>query len=94
MSIIVPLDDHPAFRRRRLARQARRLASDCRDMDATLAEMRDALVAFDESLEAARHGLAPTREDSRRTLHVLETGDIGAMVTLRDEILRRLAAED
>ncbi|SOD99849.1 hypothetical protein [Caenispirillum bisanense] len=92
MSIVVSLDSHPVFQRRRLARQARDLAADCRAMGRTLDEMHAALVDFDHCLDACVRTLAPTRAETRRTLAALDSGDVAAMEAVRDGILRRRAA--
>lgn len=91
MSIVVSLDSHPAFQRRRLARQARRLAEDCLAMGRTLDEMHAALVDFDRYLDACVRTLAPTRAETRQTLAALDSGDVAAMEAVRDGILRRRA---
>lgn len=94
MSIIVPLYDHPAFRQRWLARQARRLSDDCREADRKLTEVHSALIRFEGRLAQARRDLAPARADSEATLRALESGDIEVMKAVRDAILRRLAEQD
>ena len=91
MSIIVPLDSHPAFQRRRLARAARRLAEDCQAMGHTLDVMRSALINLDQHLDACVRTLAPTRAETRQTLAALDSGDVAAMEAVRDGILRRRA---
>ncbi|GAA0579401.1 hypothetical protein [Caenispirillum bisanense] len=89
MSIIVSLHDHPAFHRRWLARQSRRVAADCREASHTLSEMRSALVDFGNRLEEYQQVIAPTRRESRATIAALDSGDIATMEAVRDGILRR-----
>lgn len=89
MSNVIDLSTHPTFFRRRLLRQSRALAAECRTTSHTLSGMRVALLDFSRRLDRHRERLAPTRADNMATLAAIEGGDVAEMERLRDRILHR-----